>query len=85
MFKAAKNDNGVIIAIGNDEGQMGNYPIGSSDEERMGVWCDWTFEEIPAFEPVEGAEQHAMRFQENAAKDDIELRSDADVLAAPNG
>jgi len=84
-FRAAKNDNGVIICIGNDQGDSGNYPVGSSDETRMGVFCTWTFEEIPEVTNIDGAQEHAMRFKENEAGDNIELRADADVLASPNG
>lgn len=84
-FRAAKKDNGVIIAIGNDEQEVGNYPVGSSNEEKLGTFCIWTFDEIPAFEAIEGAEEFAMRFKENATEDGIELRLDADVLATPHG
>lgn len=87
MLRAAKNDNGVIIAIGNDEGQSGNYPIGSSNEARLGVWCGWTFESIPAFDPVVGLDPSIlapMRFKENGTADGIALRSDAEVIASPS-
>lgn len=78
MFRAAKKANGVIICIGNDEGQSGDY-------NGMGTWCSWTFEDIPTFSPVEGADEFAMRFKENATEDGIELRSDSDVLSNPQG
>lgn len=84
-FRCAKNANKVIINIGNDEGQSGNYPQGSGEENRMGVWCDWTMEEIPAFVAVEGAERTANYFQENEDGDGIEIRSDEQVLEHPNG
>jgi hypothetical protein len=84
-FRAAKNSNNVIICIGSDENQSGNYPTGSSNEERQGVWCDWTFAQIPNFAHIEDAEPNAMRFKENEAGDDIELRTDEEVLADPQG
>lgn len=84
MLRCVKNSNGVIIAMGNDENQSGNYPAGS---DALGTWCGWTVEEnaLPAFSPVEGADERAMRFKENVTNDGIELRSDADVLSAPQG
>ena len=85
MLRAAKNDAEVIICIGNDEGQSGNYPNGASDADRLGHWCTWTFEEIPTFDPIDGADPFAMRFKENATEDGLELRPDADVLASPQG
>jgi hypothetical protein len=82
MFRAVKNENGVIIAMGNDENQSGFYP---QEEGALGSWCSWTFEEVPTFEAIEGAELRAMRFKENTGGDGIELRSDTDVLATPQG
>ena len=81
MLRCLKNENGVIIAMGNDEGQSG------ADAHMPGTWCDWTVEEnaLPAFEAVEGAEPNAMRFEENGTADGIALRSDGDVLALPQG
>lgn len=81
MLRCLKNENGVIIAMGNDEGQSG------ADANMGGTWCTWTLEEnaIPSFSPIEGAEERAMRFKENLAGDGIELRDEADVLAAPQG
>jgi hypothetical protein len=84
-FRAAKKDNGVIIAIGNDEDQVGNYPVGASNEEKQGTWCTWTFDEIPTFSMIEGVDTVAMRFKENASGDGIELRADEDVIANPQG
>jgi len=77
-YRGAKNVNGVIIAIGNDEGQSGDYA-------GMGTWCDFTFESVPTFTPVAGAAESPMMFKENGAADGIELRSDVDVLASPQG
>lgn len=85
MFRAAKKANGVIICIGSDESQSGVYPSGAAEGEELGTWCNWTFEEVPTFSAVEGAEERAMRFQENGTADGIELRSDEDVLATPQG
>lgn len=82
MLRAAKNANGVIICIGNDEGDSGDYP---NHGEPQGTWCDWTFESIPSFDPIEGAEERAFRFKENVAGDGMELRLEADVLADPFG
>jgi len=81
MLRCLKNENGVIIAMGNDEGQSG------ADANMPGTWCDWTIEEgsLPAFEAVEGAEPNAMRFEENLAGDGIQLRVDQDVIDLPNG
>lgn len=83
MYRAVKNANNVIIAIGTDENQSGNYPSGSSDLERQGVWCSWTFSEVPAFAPIAGVEMDALRFKENALANGIELRTDAEVSASP--
>lgn len=84
MFRCAKNGNGVIIAMGTDQGQSGNYP---SDNDIQGIWCTWTVDEndLPAFSAVSGADPFAMRFKENGTADGIDVRSDADVLATPNG
>jgi len=81
MLRCLKNGNGVIIAMGNDEGQSG------ADANMPGTWCTWTVEEgsLPAFSPVEGAEDNAMRFKENGTGDGIELRADQDVIDLPNG
>lgn len=81
MLRCLKNENGVIIAIGSDEGQSG------VDANMPGTWCAWTIDEgdMPALHYVEGAEERALRFKENAEQNGIELRSDEDVLAAPNG
>lgn len=85
IYRAVKNDNGTVIAIGIDESQEGNYPAESSNEERLGVWCEWTFEEMPVLEAIEGAEQYANRYKENESQDGIELRSEEEVLEAPQG
>lgn len=81
MLRCLKNENGVIVAMGNDEGQSG------ADAHMAGTWCEWTLEEsaLPALTEIEGAEPTAMRFKENLAGDGIELRSEEDVLAAPQG
>lgn len=84
-YRAVKDAGGVIIAIGYDESQSGNYPDGSSDEERSGVWCSWTFSSIPEFSAVEASDNFALRFKENDAEDGIELRSDEAVLDNPQG
>jgi hypothetical protein len=84
-YRAAKNDNGVIICIGNDESQSGNYPVGVSDDDRLGVWCDWTFDEFPPFAPIDGVDDKAMRFKENATADGLEVRPDSEVIDSPNG
>jgi hypothetical protein len=83
MYRAAKNENGVIICIGMDENQSGNYPNGSSNEERLGVWCDWTFEEFPVLGVIEGAPECSFLLKENVEQDGMELRSEAEVLASP--
>ena len=77
-YRAAKNEAGVIIAIGNDEGQSGDY-VGT------GTWCSWTFDVVPSFASVDGAVESPMMFKENGTGDGIEVRSDAEVLATPNG
>lgn len=88
MLRCVKNANGVIIAIGNDEGQSGSYPDSTST---LGTWCTWTVDPsaLPAFSPVAGLDPNinksAMRFKENATADGIDLRTDAEVTAAPNG
>lgn len=81
MLRCLKNNNGVIIAMGNDEGQSG------LDVRTNGIWCDWTVETnaLPAFSAIEGANPRAMRYKENEAQDGIELRSEAEVLESPNG
>jgi len=80
MLRCAKKENGVIMEMGNDEGQSGATSSGNT-------WCSWTVEEsaLPAFAAVEGADDRAMRFKENVTEDGIELRSDEDVLASPQG
>lgn len=80
MLRCAKNENGVIKEIGNDEGQSGQTVSGNT-------WCTWTLEDsaLPAFSAIEGAEERAMRFEENLDGDGIALRSDEDVLALPQG
>ena len=85
MYRAVKNTNKIIIAIGSDENQSGNYPDGATDSNKLGVWCEWAFSAIPSLSPIANASPHAMRFKENDAGDGIDLRSDADVLATPNG
>jgi hypothetical protein len=81
MLRCLKNGSGVIVAMGNDEGQSG------ADANMSGTWCEWTINEqdLPAFAAVEGADLFALRFKENGTADGIELRLDADVLAAPQG
>lgn len=81
MLRAAKNQNGVIMCIGNDESQSGTFMQGNVEL----TWCDWTFESVPSFVAIEGAEQYAMRFKENLAGDGIELRTDEEVLQDPQG
>jgi len=84
VLRCAKNSNGVIIAMGNDENQSGNYP---SEGDMMGTWCSWTVAEgdLPAFAAVNGADERAMRFEENGTADGIALRVDQDVIDLPNG
>lgn len=82
MLRAVKNQNGVIICFGNDEGQSGQYLMEGAPP---GEWCAWTFESFPALSAIEGAEERAYRYKENAAGDGIEARPDADVLASPQG
>lgn len=82
MLRAAKNSNGVIICIGNDEGQSGQYP---SSGAALGEWCSWTVSSLPDLVGIADADIRALRFKENDAGDGIELRSDADVLSAPQG
>lgn len=84
MHRAVKNKNGNIIVVGKDEDQSGNYPAGSSTKTRLGVWCKWTFVELPECAPIEGLDPFALRFKENADKDGMVLRSDAEVLKSPN-
>jgi len=81
MLRAAKNQNGIIVCIGNDEGQSGTFMQGDVEL----TWCDWTFEEIPTFAAIEGAEDRALRFKENLAGDGIELRTNEEVLQDPQG
>jgi len=84
VLRCAKNSNGVIIAMGNDENQSGNYP---SEGDMMGTWCSWTVAEgdLPAFAAVNGADERAMRFEENLDGDGIELRTDEEIIATPDG
>lgn len=43
LYRAVKaNDSNDVIAIGYDENQ------GNQDYNGIGVWCDFTFEEIPS-------------------------------------
>lgn len=81
MLRCLKNENGVIIAMGTDQGQSG------ADENMGGTWCDWVIEEseLPAALPIEGEEIGALRFKENLAEDGIELRTDEEVLESPLG
>jgi hypothetical protein len=81
VLRAAKNQNGVIVCIGNDESQSGTFVQGDVEL----TWCDWTFEEIPTFVAVEGAEDRVLRFKENLAGDGIELRTDEEVIQDPQG
>ncbi len=39
-YRAAINIDGVVICIGYDENQSGNYLD-------LGTWCNFTFQEIP--------------------------------------
>lgn len=80
MLRCAKNANGVIMEMGNDEGQSGETSSGNT-------WCSWIIEEstLPVLSEIVGAENRAMRFEENLTGDGIALRLDADVLAEPNG
>lgn len=48
IYRAAKDENGVVVCIGRDENQSGAY-------HDMGEWCDFTFEEIPAIDSEVGA------------------------------
>lgn len=43
IYRAAKDNEGVVVCIGRDEDQSGAY-------HDMGEWCDFTFEEIPAID-----------------------------------
>lgn len=81
MLRCLKNDNGVIIAIGTNEDQSG------PDAYMPGTWCTWTVAEdaLPSFSDVEGAADRALRYKENGTADGIELRTDAEVLEAPQG
>jgi len=82
MLRCAKNSNDVIIAMGNDESQSGNYP---SEGAVTGTWCSWTVAEgdLPAFAAVNGADERAFRFEEVAGA--IALRVDQDVIDLPQG
>lgn len=40
VYRAAVNNDGLVICIGRDENQSGAY-------HDMGTWCDFTFEVIP--------------------------------------
>ena len=40
IYRAAKDENNVVICIGRDENQSGAY-------HDMGEWCNFTFEQIP--------------------------------------
>jgi len=90
IYRAAKNTNGVIIAIGSDESQSGNYPSGSVDGSNLGVWCSWTDDiaNLPSITaPVVGLDPTILtplRYKENAGANGLELRPDADVVASPN-
>jgi hypothetical protein len=37
--------------LGLDEDQTGYYPEGSTSGDALGVWCDFTFEELPTLSP----------------------------------
>lgn len=84
MYRAAKNKKGIIICIAVDESQSGNYPSGSSAKNRMGTWCKFTVEEIPAHPFIPEAPR-GLHFKENADKDGIELRSEEEIIKNPIG
>lgn len=93
MLRAIKKaDSNVIIAVGHDEQDTGNYPKGSSNEERLGVFCSWTFENFPevpsevaALIPSNPTEQKPFVFKENGTADGIEVRTVSEIEAAPQG
>lgn len=80
ILRAAKNQNGVIVVIGSDEGQSGSY-------NEVAKWCTWTIEDIacPILEDIEDADPTALRFKENDSEDGIDVRSEEEVLSDPHG
>ena len=84
-YRAAKNEHNVIIAVGADENQSGNYPLGSSDQDKLGVWCEWTFEEFPDTSSLQQEEKGAMLFKENQSGDGIMLRTEDEIILSPDG
>ena len=59
MYRAAKaNESSEVIAIGMDENQVGSY-------NDTGVWCDFTFSEIP--QPDETLLAHIESVQYNGS------------------
>ncbi len=78
MLRCLKNGNGVIVGMGNDEGQSGQDAAGNT-------WCDWLLDEasVPSFESIEGHER-ALYFKENETEDGIELRTQEEIELSPN-
>ena len=85
MFRAAKNHNGMIICVDEDQNQASNYPSGAADDDAIGVWCEWTFDEVPEATHIDGLDSAALRYKENSDQSGIELRSDDDVILSHNG
>lgn len=85
MFRAAKNHNDIIICVDQDQDQSGNYPVGASDDEKLGTWCEWTFDEVPEAPHIDGLDIPSLRYKENADQNGIELRTDEEVILLPNG
>lgn len=79
MLRCMKNGNGVIIGMGNDEGQSGE------DVHNGGIWCDWVVanDALPAITKLEGFEM-ALYYKENEAEDGIELRTQEEIELSPN-